>query len=325
MLRNLITFFAGLFGLAFGSFLNVCITRWPAGKSAAQGRSHCPKCGHLLPWWENIPLLSWLILGNRCRGCHSPIGWRYPLVELATATLWALASWRFLSTSAALLLPDAALSYELVLFAAMAILLWLLTALAILDWEYLWLPDRLLWPGIVLGLFFTYLLHGIAQRLDIAYPKLLSAWTLPRTMAIDSWNAIEASLCQLPLPAYRCHAVSLLIPLASSLLAAGFLLLLRWLYWFFRRQEGIGLGDVKLMAMIAAWLGLEGTILVFAVGCLVGAVVALALLVWPETRRGNTSWAQTKLPLGSFLSLAAILAVFTGRSLIGWYQQWAGF
>jgi leader peptidase (prepilin peptidase)/N-methyltransferase len=89
MIRILGTIFAGLLGLAFGSFLNVCLSRWPAGESVVKPRSHCRQCGRTLAWWENVPLVSWLALRGRCRGCKSWIGWRYPLVEFSVAVLWA--------------------------------------------------------------------------------------------------------------------------------------------------------------------------------------------------------------------------------------------
>ncbi len=95
MIRILGTIFAGLLGLAFGSFLNVCLTRWPEDESIVHPRSHCRNCDHTLAWWENIPLFSWLFLRGRCRNCRTWIGIRYPLVELAVGVLWAVAVWRF--------------------------------------------------------------------------------------------------------------------------------------------------------------------------------------------------------------------------------------
>src|SRR5271167_4218960 len=95
MILFLPTIFAGLCGLAFGSFLNVCVSRWPLGESVVSPRSHCRGCGRTLAWWENVPLLSWILLRGRCRGCSAPISWRYPLVELTVALLWAAAAWRY--------------------------------------------------------------------------------------------------------------------------------------------------------------------------------------------------------------------------------------
>src|SRR3954471_4708255 len=93
MVRILGTVFAALLGLAFGSFLNVCLSRWPEGESIVTPRSHCRKCGRVLAWWENVPLVSWVTLRGRCRGCGAWIGWRYVTVEAAVGGLWALAAW----------------------------------------------------------------------------------------------------------------------------------------------------------------------------------------------------------------------------------------
>src|SRR6266567_7444702 len=95
MIRILVTVFAALLGLAFGSFLNVCLSRWPEGESVVKPRSHCRTCNRTLTWWENIPVLSWLFLRGRCRTCGTKIHWRYPLVEAAVAILWAICAWRF--------------------------------------------------------------------------------------------------------------------------------------------------------------------------------------------------------------------------------------
>src|SRR5205814_331963 len=93
MIRVLGTMFAALLGLAFGSFLNVCLSRWPEGESIVKPRSHCRNCGRVLAWWENVPLISWLALRGRCRGCGAWIGWRYLIVEAAVGGLWAWVAW----------------------------------------------------------------------------------------------------------------------------------------------------------------------------------------------------------------------------------------
>ena len=151
MVRIAGTIFAALAGLAFGSFLNVVVTRWPADESVVQPRSHCRNCGRFLAWWENIPLLSWLALKGRCRTCKAWIGWRYPLVELAVGVCWALAVWKFpgwpsISNSLAGGMANAVIS-----LVGQLIFFWLLIALAALDAENLWLPDLITLPGIGLG------------------------------------------------------------------------------------------------------------------------------------------------------------------------------
>jgi leader peptidase (prepilin peptidase)/N-methyltransferase len=146
MIRILATIFAGLLGLAFGSFLNVCLSRWPEGESVVQPRSHCRNCDHMLAWWENIPLVSWLALRGRCRKCGTAISWRYPLVELAVGGLWGVVAWR--SYVAFFPLEHAA---------GTMLLMWLLVGLALLDAEHLWLPNFLTLPGIALGIAWVFI------------------------------------------------------------------------------------------------------------------------------------------------------------------------
>ena len=114
MIRIWGTTFAGFLGLAFGSFLNVCLSRWPAGESVAHPRSHCRSCGRTLAWWENLPLISWLVLGGRCRSCKARIGWRYLVVELAVGVLWATVAWRFSTLASDPELPGVSLLASLI-------------------------------------------------------------------------------------------------------------------------------------------------------------------------------------------------------------------
>jgi len=298
MMGILGTIFAGLLGLAFGSFLNVCLSRWPEGESIVQPRSHCRQCSRTLTWWENIPLFSWLALRGRCRTCRTWIGWRYPLVELAIGVLWASSVWRAFSPS---LLPD---SLPVWLYVALAsavansILYWILVALAILDAENLWLPDLVTIPGIALGFFFA-LLRG---TLSAAMPLINKMGSMKYAAKLAAITSIEAILA-----------------------AAALILLIRWLYWLIRRREGIGLGDAKLMALLAAWLGLPGALLAFGLGVVLGAVVALALLAVPSAQRTTGTWALQKLPLGTFLCIGGIVSSLWGAPIIAAYLRWSGF
>src|SRR3954467_13457076 len=138
MIRVLATVFAALLGLAFGSFLNVCLSRWPEGESIAKPGSHCRACGRTLAWWENVPLVSWIALRGRCRSCGAWIGWRYPLVEAAVGGLWATLVWY---AGVDLFHPDVGGGpFWLVVAVTVCSLgfLWLLIALAVLDAEHLW-------------------------------------------------------------------------------------------------------------------------------------------------------------------------------------------
>ena len=109
------------------------------------------------------------------------------------------------------------------------------------------------------------------------------------------------------------------------LLAAGLILLIRWVYWLVRRREGLGLGDAKLMALLAAWLGLKMALLSFGLGVFLGALVALVLLSIPAARRESESWSLTKLPLGTFLCLGGIVSSLWGEPILNAYLRWAGF
>jgi leader peptidase (prepilin peptidase)/N-methyltransferase len=293
MIRVLGTIFAGLLGLAFGSFLNVCLSRWPKGESIVLPRSHCRQCGRTLAWWENIPLVSWLALRGRCRTCRSWIGWRYPLVELAMGVLWAAVVERYLGSNILNATPITAAT-DLTVILGQMLLCWLLVALAVLDAEHLWLPDWLTWPGIALGFIFVLMAWGLVS---FGFPP----------------NPIKPLL------------VLAKNQLFGILIAAGLILLIRWVYWLIRRREGIGLGDAKLMALLATWLGLPGALLAFGLGVVLGALVAIVLLAVPSAHRDSETWALSKLPLGTFLCVGGIVSSLWGGPILAAYLHWAGF
>ena len=296
LLRLLGTTFAALLGLAFGSFLNVCLSRWPEGESIAAPRSHCRTCNRTLEWWENIPVLSWLALRGRCRTCGTSIPWRYPLVEATVAALWAVQAWRFIPDFVPLEQTVAVLAWDSVVVAGMFILSWLLLALAILDAENLWLPDFLTLPGIALGF-----VLGVAKTvLEVLSPPHDTVYGSTLRMITNEAGKV---------------ALKSLLSIAA---AAAIILLIRWVYWLFRRKEGIGLGDAKLMALLAAWLGLPGAILAFFLGVVLGALFAIPLLL-----RGRT--ASAELPLGTFLCIGGIVSALWGQPILTAYLHWAGF
>jgi leader peptidase (prepilin peptidase)/N-methyltransferase len=173
-------------------------------------------------------------------------------------------------------------------------------ALAALDVENLWLPDKLILPGILGGVlvdafyryFFEGTINGQVTFTNFVFHSMQHFWQ-GRFLEI--------------------------------LAAAGLILLIRWLYWLIRRREGIGLGDVKLMALLAAWLGLPGALLAFGVGVVLGAAVALALLATPAARTATETWALKKMPLGTFLCIGGIVSALWGQPIIHAYLRWAGF
>jgi leader peptidase (prepilin peptidase) / N-methyltransferase len=252
-------------GLLIGSFLNVCIYRLPRDLSVARpSRSFCPACEKTIAWYDNVPLLSYALLGGRCRHCHERISIRYPLVELATA-IWFGAAVAMLGPR-----PDA---FRLCVFGA------ILIALVVTDFEEQILPDEFTLGGTVLGIVLSLFIpiHG-----GIAHIFLY-----------DKGERI-ASLGEAGLGA----AVS-----------AALLWLLRWTYEKVRHREGLGLGDVKMVAMIGAFLGLQGAIFTIMAGSILGSVVGLAFIL---VARKNA--ATYELPYGSFLGLAGLAVAFWFRA-----------
>ena len=183
-------------------------------------------------------------------------------------------------------------------------LLWLLVAMAVLDAEHLWLPNFLTMPGIAIGFASAVIDPIILLKLDS-----LTGPPLTEGMGRDEVWSLDAGVSRL----------------VAILAAAGLILLIRWLYKLIRKREGMGLGDAKLMAMLAAWLGLPGALLAFGLGAILGSIAALALLAVPAARRGSESWSGMKLPFGTFLCIGGIVSALWGQPMIGAYLRWAGF
>lgn len=285
-----------LLGLAFGSFLNVCISRLPRHESIVRPRSRCPKCRAEIGARDNIPVLSWILLRGRCRSCSWKIPWRYPAVELATAALWLLCSLRFGLTIYAV---------------GMAALCFLLLGLAVMDAETMRLPDPFTWPGIALGVLWSGLLLRMAViRMAGRLPGALLVW--PSSAMLHAYDGDFVLTSKYP-PAI----VGMVASAFWALLAALLILIIRWLYWLLRRREGMGLGDAKLLAMIAAWLGPMLTLLTLFLGVVAAAIVGVAWIAL----RGRRGAATLRLPFGSFLCAAAIYTIFAGQPILDWYLK----
>ncbi len=292
-----------LLGLAFGSFLNVCIYRLPRELSIVRPRSACPRCGTPIRARDNIPVLSWLLLRGRCRGCHAAISPRYLVVELLTALLFLACYAQF-----GLALATA----KFCVFAA------LLLALIFTDAETKLLPDNLTLPGLAAGLVFSLAVpvNDLAARLA---PGLVPLADEP-----EAWRVL-----------------SLVDALLGALIGASFIYGVGMLYKLARHIEGMGFGDVKLMAMIGAFLGVKLTIFTIFGGSLLGSAFGLGTMLWvwvKRTRRRMTrnresaavarrrAWQSARIvyrhyemPFGVFLGSMAILAFFFGSSLLAWY------
>ncbi len=243
---------AFVFGAIIGSFLNVCIHRLPRQGSIIWPGSHCPACSAPISPWDNIPIVSYLLLGGRCRACRARISLRYPLVELANALGYVVILWRFG-------IGWTALVYAL-LFSALLVI-------TFVDLAHLIVPDVITLPGIVLGF-------------------LLAATVLP---------------------------VGLVDSLLGILVGGGLLWFLAWVSPYLFGKEGMGGGDIKLLAMIGAFLGWKPTLLTVMIAAIVGSVVGLSLIASKAMQRNQY------LPFGPFLALGAVMAMLFHQEMLSWY------
>jgi leader peptidase (prepilin peptidase)/N-methyltransferase len=300
---------AFLLGLLFGSFLNVCISRLPEHRSINKPRSHCPNCLATIRWYDNIPLLSWVLLRARCRQCKQPISWRYPAVELAVGVWFWVSGFHFWQAFyleafiAARRTMEATFSGSTEA-AGFAILGFLLIGLLVMDWQTHTLPDAFTLTGTAIGF---VLICVQAVFLGPHEDELLLNGPNPLT---SPGNVTDKGNVVLTGPE---HLV--LGRLLAIVAAAGIILLIRWVYQALRHREGLGLGDAKLMAMIAAFLGFWPAVLAFFLGVLLCCAYALTLIV-----RGKAT-AATRLPLGSFLALGGLISAFIAAPLIAWYSS----
>jgi leader peptidase (prepilin peptidase) / N-methyltransferase len=299
------------YGLCFGSFLNVCIYRLPRGKSVVTPRSACPHCGDPIPLYHNLPVLSWLILRGKCRACKQPISPRYLVIELLTGLLFLGCFLHFGLTLA--MLKCTVLGY-------------LLLGLVFTDAETKLLPDAMTLPGLVLGTLFSLVvpMNDLASRI---MPGLVS----PAMRSEISWRLWSLS-----------------DSLLGAAVGASFLYGAAAIYLRARGVEGMGFGDVKLMALIGAFLGTKLTVLTIFASSLAGSLFGLStvLAVWMKRIRRfeardtlsrissrisphearRRAWQSARLalryyemPFGVFLGGMALLSFLFGNRLLHWY------
>jgi len=261
--------FAGVFGALLGSFLNVCVHRLPRGESIIRPRSRCPGCGHLIAWYDNVPLLSWLALGARCRHCRAAISVQYPLVELAVALVWAGAvAWRGPSLGAL----------------AAAVFVTLLLGMALTDAQSYLIPDLFSVGGMVVGLVFTALPGGLAWWMGP-----LGAALGYGLLWVVRW-AGDAALRRGLIGGQELDAV----------LEEG------------EQPTTMGEGDLRMMAMVGAFLGPIGVVLTVFLGALAGTLVFLPLRLLGR---------RIAIPFGVFLAAGAVAALLVGEPLLAWYLR----
>ncbi len=289
-----IAFFFFLFGIVIGSFLNVCISRIPEGESVVSPSSRCPRCLAPIKPYDNVPILGWLWLRGKCRNCALPISPMYPIVEFLTGIFFLLTYLTFDVT-----LP----TFKWLIFGCLLIIL------MVTDLRVRLLPDAVVWPGFGLGLAF--------------------ATRIPPVDGTAMGLYIRAGFRHLP--PYNGYLFGLLDALLGAALGSFLLWGAAAAYKIVRKRDGMGMGDVKMMAMVGAFLGVRGAFLTILLGTLMGSIIGVAFIVglyaygWKldlarrANRRGlgpiNTlRWtivSQYQIPLGTFLGFAALLVVFT--------------
>ena len=293
--------FIFFFGLIIGSFLNVCILRIPEGLSIVAPGSRCPQCQTPIRWHDNVPVFGWLWLRGKCRNCGLAISPMYPLVELTSGLLFVACYLQFGFTQA---------TVKWLFFTCLIIVL------TITDLRIRMLPDLVNWPGFAAGLFFSAIVPPDDGSVPVLYATLFHRMPPRPVMGV-----------------------------LDALLGAAFGSFLLWavavLYKRVRGREGLGMGDVKMMAMVGAFLGVRGAFLTILMGTLMGTLVGISVIVvlytagWQRKLAERASrrqlgsvntlrWAianQYQLPLGTFLGIAALLVVYFGPEIVMRWSQ----
>lgn len=294
-------------GLLLGSFLNLCIARLPRHESVVTPRSRCPQCRTTIRWYDNIPVLSWLLLRGRCRDCKAGIAWQYPLVELGTAAWFCLCVSRFFSAYSSSHDFGGAFTdqdfQQVIVSASLAILGFLLIGLMVMDWQTLRLPDAFTLAGIAIGVFLvctqTLFLGPTEGQIRLANHHI--------TLRAPGSGRAEGNL-------FLTGTEALIMGRVAAICGAALILLLiRWGYKALRKREGMGLGDVKLIAMIAAFLGFWPAVVALFAGTFAASIYGVFLLI---LGRAN---GLTKLAFGSFLAAGGLFAALFGNRLIEMY------
>jgi leader peptidase (prepilin peptidase)/N-methyltransferase len=350
VLRVYLEFVAFLFGAAIGSFLNVCIHRMPRDQSIVSPPSHCPHCGQPIPWRDNLPLLSYLLLRGRCRNCRARITPRYFLVELLTATLFLLVvlkyGWQWIVPAYWVLLAG-------------------LVAATFIDFEHYIIPNELTYGGVLLGLCFSFLmpalqgapthstaalrsLLGIATggltlflvaelgklalgRLKVPLPPGTVIWIVDKTLFVEDEQMAWPEIFYRDSDRIRFHASLLgfqdkifenaVVSISETaievngtpydLAEAGPIEAMTELVIIPR--EAMGLGDAKLLAAIGAFLGWQAALFSVFASSMVGGLVSVALIA------GHKKDWQSRIPYGPYIALGALIWVFYGQTLVEWY------
>ena len=270
--------FSFLFGAMIGSFLNVVIHRVPNEESIVFPNSACPRCGNAIKAYDNIPILSWLILGGKCRKCREPISPRYPAVELLTALLYVLVYWQI---GFGAFLPVAFVFVSTMI------------ALIFIDSEHMILPNVITYPFLIFALLIRVIFPAFFAGIHISD---INAWPISH---LSDLSPIVQSIVG---------------AILGAIVGGGFLWLVGELWKRLRGVEAMGLGDVKMMAGVGAFLGWKLTLLSVFLGAFSGALIGVFLIARQRERN-----LQTQVPFGIFLGIGSIVSLLFGDSLITWY------
>ena len=254
MINWLIPAALSVFGAVIGSFLNVCIVRIPDRKSIVYPASHCPSCKKPISFYDNIPLVSYILLAGRCRQCKAPISFQYFIIELVTPLITLMLYYTFGLSP---------------VFALAAIFCYALLVITVIDLQHQIIPDCISIPGIPVF--------------------LVSSLFLP-------WTDLKSSLI-------------------GVAVGGGILYLVAQAYYLVRKEEGMGGGDIKLLAMIGAFLGWKGALIALMVGAFAGTLAGIVMIL---IKGKNFKYA---LPFGPFLSLGAFSALLWGNEILYWYTH----
>lgn len=308
---------AMILGMLIGSFLNVVIWRLPRGESLSYPPSHCPKCGHRIPWYENIPLFSWLCLRGHCSSCHLPISWRYPAGETSVGVLFLLI---YLHIASAGLTAGFCLNC-----------LWLapiLLAGALIDIDHRIIPDKL-----------NFFALAVAVIIAAAWPSARLALVFPENpqsgAMIFGWLA--GLLPELPAvwsPLGRLLAVGdVILGALLGFLLLGAVAMVGKLLGGKKGLEVMGGGDVKFLAVIGAFLGADATVYILftaaVIGCLAGFIKWMAAQAQKQTAKNKNNdeqkIKQISLPFGPFLAAAGLLWCLFGNFFYNLFHLFANF
>ena len=258
--ETLIYIFSFILGSIIGSFLNVCIYRLPREESIVYPGSHCTSCNKGISFYHNIPILSYIFLGGRCSNCNSKFSYNYPIVEILSGLLFVATLWKF------------GLSLDTLFY---LIFISGLIVITFVDLEHMIIPNVITYPGILLG---------------ILYNAISTDWAIS-TELVGNFSFGFQNFFELV------DKVPILDSLFGVILGGGILLLIAYIYEAVKKKQGMGIGDVKLLALIGAFLGWQGVFFVIFLSSILGSVIGLSIII---SRKGDLKYA---LPFGPFAAM----------------------